>query len=168
MIEDQAPAMLRPTAMAGIATGLLTAVPFVGGLLLIAGCSPVIGCGFLAAYWYSRDCRQAKVEFTPVLGRTVGLISGAFWAATVTALVVFTWPGIDVATEEVEKIWATMGQTDPELLDALDQLRDFYAETSGLMLVLLVFFVYLLIAAVFSTLGGMIGGAVFRDKRSSG
>ncbi len=168
MIEDQAPAMLRPTAMAGIAAGLLTAIPLVGGLLLLACCSPVIGCGFLAAYWYSGACREAGIEFTPILGRTVGLISGAFWAATVTLFVVLTWPGIDVAADEVEKSWDAMGQTSPELLDGLDQLRDFYAETSGFMLVLLVFFVYLLIGAVFSTLGGMIGGVVFRNRRSSG
>jgi hypothetical protein len=168
MIEDQAPPMLRPTVMAGISTGLLTAVPFIGGILLMACCSPVIGCGFLAAYWYSRDCRQAGIEFTPTLGRTVGLISGAFWAATVTVLVVVTWPGIDAATEQVEKIWESMGQTDPKLLDELDRLRDFYAETSGFMLVLLVFFIYLLIAALLSTLGGMLGGAVFRDRGSSG
>jgi len=168
MIDDQPPPMLRPTVMAGIATGLLTSIPLIGGLLLLACCSPVIGCGFLASYWYGKECRETGIEFTPALGRTVGLISGAFWAATVTVFVVWTWPGIDVASEEVEKTWDAMGQTSPELLDGLDQLRDFYDGSSGFMLVLMVFFVYLLIGAVFSTIGGMIGGVVFRDKKLSG
>ena len=168
MIDNQAPPMLRPTLMAGMAAGLLTSIPLIGGLLLLACCSPVIGCGFLAAFWYGNACRETGVEFTPALGRTVGLISGAFWAATVSLFVVMTWPGIDRATEDVEKVWDALGQTTPELLDELDRFRDFYEATSGFMLVLMVFFVYLLIGAVFSTMGGMIGAVVFRNRKTSG
>ena len=168
MIEDQAPAMLRPTLMAGLIAGVVTSLPLIGGLLLLACCSPVIGGGFLAAFWYGNACREAGVEFTPALGRTVGLISGAFWAATVSLFAVMTWPGIELVTEQVEQTWDAMGQTTPELLDGLDRFRDFYAETSGFMLVLMLFFVYLLIGALFSSIGGMIGAVVFRRKGSSG
>jgi len=168
MSEDLAPPMLRPALMAGLTAGVVTSIPLIGGLLLMACCAPVIGCGFLAAFWYGKSCREAGVPFTAALGRTVGLISGAFWAATVTVFVVLTWPGIDKASEDVEKTWDAMGQTTPELLDGLDSFRDFYADSSGFMLVLMVFFIYLLIAAVFSTIGGMIGTVVFRDKNTSG
>lgn len=167
MIEDQGPPMLKPTLMAGLSAGILTSVPLLGGFLLLACCSPVIGAGFLAAFWYNKACREAGVEFTPGLGKTVGLISGAFWAVTVTVFAVLSWPGIDRAAEDVEKTWDALGQTTPELLDALDGLVVFYQETSGFMLVLLVFFVYLLIGAVFATLGGMIGAVLFRNRQPS-
>ena len=164
MIEDQSPPMLRPTVMAGVAAGIVTSIPLIGGLLLLACCSPVIGCGFLASFWYGKACREGGVELTPALGRTVGLIAGAFWAATVSLFVILTWPGIDAAAGDVEKTWDAMGQTTPELLDALDSFRAFYDESSAFMLILMVFFIYLLIGAVFSTAGGMIGAVVFREK----
>lgn len=167
MSDELAPPMLRPTLMAGLAAGVLTSIPLVGGLLFAACCSPVIGCGFLAAFWYSKACREIGVEFTPALGRTVGLISGAFWAATVTIYAVWSWPGIDKAAEESVAVWDAMGLTSPELLDELDRFRDIYEATSGFMLVLMVFFIYLLIGALFSTMGGMIGAVVFRDKKAS-
>ena len=162
MIDDQAPPMLMTTLKAGFVAGLVTSVPVLGGLLLMACCAPVIGCGFLGSFWYSRECRRAGSGFTPLMGGTIGLVAGAVWAAVVTFFIVVTWPGIDDAADAAAMAWEQFGVATPENLDALDQIRSFCQDTSGLMLVFLVFFFYLLIAAVFSSIGGLIGGAVFR------
>jgi len=162
LIDDNAPPMLMTTLKAGVVTGLVTSIPLLGGLLLMACCAPVIGCGFLGAFWYSRECRQAGSRFTPAMGGTIGLVAGAVWAAVVTFFIVATWPGIDDYTDAAAMLWEQFDVATPENLDALDQIRAFGHDTSAVMLVFLVFFMYLLIAAVFSSIGGLIGGAVFR------
>jgi hypothetical protein len=164
VIDDQAPPILMATLKAGVITGLLTSVPLLGGLLLLACCSPIIGCGFLGSFWYSKECRRAGSPFTPAMGATVGLVAGAVWAAVVTFFIVATWPGIDAATDGAAMMWEQFDVATPENLDALDQIRAFCHDTSAVMLVFLVFFMYLLVAAVFSTIGGLIGGAVFRNR----
>ncbi len=162
MIDDHAPPILMPTLKAGVLAGLVTALPLVGAILLAGCCSPVLGCGFLASFWYGKECRRSGVGFTPSMGGTVGLVAGAFWAVVVTVFAVLTWPGIDAFSDSVEALWESLGQATPENLDALERFRAFYENSSGPMLVLTVFFLYLLIAAVFSSIGGLIGGSVFR------
>jgi len=158
-MNDRSPEMLKPTLIAGVACGALASIPILGDILICACCSPILACGFLAAYLYSNECKSAQVRFSPGTGATVGLISGAFCALTYTLgtgiKTALMGTGLDEALEQMER----MEGVPPEFLDSM---RDFVDNTGVLFMVALVFFFMVILSAIFSTIGGLIGGAVFK------
>lgn len=158
-MNDRAPEMLKPTLVAGVACGALASIPLLGDVLVCACCSPILACGFLAAYLYSNKCKETQASFSPGNGAMVGLISGAFCALTYTVgsgiKTALMGTGLEESIEQMER----MEGIPPEVLDGM---RDFADNTSALFMVALGFCVMLLLSAIFSTIGGLIGGYVFK------
>lgn len=157
-MDNAAPSMLKATLIGGSAAGAAAALPIIGALNCLC-CSLVIGGGFFAAYLYSRDCQQAGAAFRPGGGAIVGLVAGLFYsiAGTVVGVVVraiMPEQDMDQIMEQLEGL-----DLDPEALDMVEGFMEMGQSASG---VVIMFFVTLLIAAVFSTIGGLIGGAVFK------
>lgn len=156
-MDDHAPSMLKPTLIGGGLFGLVGAIPYLGALNCLC-CSLIIGGGFLAAYLYSRECAGQGVAFRPGSGAVVGLIAALFHA---------------IANTAVWRVVATLMPQDPDQIveqleqagmpaEYIDIATNVFDMLSGFVGVIIYFFVILLIGAVFSTIGGLIGGAVFK------
>ncbi len=55
---NQAPSMLKPALISGVAFGVAGSIPVVNWINC-ACCALIIGCGFFAAFLYSKDSRTA-------------------------------------------------------------------------------------------------------------
>ena len=75
---NQAPSMLKPALISGVAFGVAGAIPVINWINC-ACCALIVGCGFCAAFLYSKECRTAGFAFRPGNGATVGLVSGLIY-----------------------------------------------------------------------------------------
>jgi uncharacterized protein involved in cysteine biosynthesis len=158
-MQGQTPSMFKPALISGIAFGVAGAIPLIN-LINCACCALVIGCGFLAAYLQSQQCKSAGATFTPGAGAQVGLISGLIYGVVnsiITTLIQLAF-GIGDWQEALEQM-EELGMMDPE---AMEQAMAFMDSTGPVVIVLFALFVTLLLGAVFATIGGLIGGSVFK------
>ena len=157
-MNNNSPSMLKATLIGGALFGFAAGLPLVGALNC-ACCALIIGGGFVAAYLYSKECRGQDVAFGPGPGALVGLVAGLFYAIanTLTSGVVqlVTGQSIEQVLEQIE----SMGQ---EIPPKAEPFIEFMTSAGPLVLLVMGFFFSLLLAAVFSTIGGLIGGAVFK------
>jgi hypothetical protein len=161
-MDERSPELLRPTLTAGILFGAVASVPFLN-LINCACCALVIGCGFFASWLYAGECRRQSLGFRPGTGAMVGLVAGAFYALTESVLTAVAQLTIgDPTARYVIPMVRNLRGLPSELRDALDQAQQASGATPTLVSFVLGFFMTVLIAAVFSTLGGVIGGTVFR------
>ena len=163
-MDNRAPSMLKPTLIAGLTMGVVTSIPGLDVLNLCTCCSLVALGGFLGSFLYSRSCREANVGFRPGNGALVGLITGAFWAvaATIVGSLLFALIGNPVMKSLLETLLENP-DLPPEALDAIEQALDEMEQRSlTLLKVVLSFFQSVIVGAIFATLGGLIGGAVFK------
>ena len=160
-MDDNSPSMLKPTLIGGLVCGVAGGLPFIGAINC-ACCLLVIAAGFIAAYLYSGQCKQAGIEFRPGNGALIGLVAGLFYAVGHTASGAFFLPKID----DIDEIMEQMEQSGmpPEALDGAAKFLELFASGGG---ILFLFFFMLLVGAVFSTIGGLIGGAVFKTAPSA-
>ncbi len=164
---DNKPSMIKATAIGGFAAAILSSIPIVE-CLNFACCSLLIGGGFLAAFLYSKDVQAAGGTFTVGNGALVGLVTAVFYAigdaiANVIAALIFG----SSAAEQFELIREQMeqqGNLPPEMLDTLDKVADFMANSGGAVLIMLAAGFALVLGAIFCTVGGLIGGAVFKKE----
>ena len=163
-MDKSAPSMLKATLIGGAVAGFAASIPFVDVLNCLC-CSLVIAGGFLAAFLYSKDCARAGAEFRPGSGALVGLVAGLFYALASTAGgAVRRLISPQEAQEAVDQMLEQLeGKELPsEVVDSIARFVELFASWSGLFIL---FWLTLLIAAVFSTVGGLIGGAVFKTER---
>ena len=163
-MQSAAPAMMKPTLIAGVITGVIVSIPVLGGLTMVACCAPVIGCGFLAAYLYSKDCRGAGAPFRAGRGALVGWVSGVWFSITVTVVggaIGMLLSSGDPFADAIEKAEKSPGMT-PEGMEALEKIIGYLQDTPMIVLALVGLLFYLIIASIFATIGGAIGGAVFK------
>lgn len=158
-MDSRAPSMLKATMIGGIAAGAASAFPLVN-LLNCFCCALVIGGGFLAAFLYSRECAGAGVAFRGGNGAVVGLVSGLFFA--IAAVIVGTLVAAVMPQPDPEEMLEAMRQFGDVPPEAEDFVYNFVAGGLTVGKVILNFFIYLLMGAVFATVGGLIGGAVFK------
>jgi len=156
------PSMLKPTLIGGAVFGFLGAVPFVGAINC-ACCALIIGAGFLAAYIYSVDCKKVGLEFGAVAGAKIGAVAGLIYTivnAIVSGIFTILWRAI-AGGQDWEQILDQLESADapPEMIDMAEQGIEIM---SGPMGPVIGFFVVLVLALIFSTIGGVIGGAVFK------
>ena len=154
-MDNSSPSMLRATLIGGAVFGVLGGIPFVNCLC----CALMMGAGFLAAYMYSNQVKATGAGFRPGNGAVIGLVAAMFYALASTAVsaVVASFtgpPDIDEIIDQMEQ-----GGAPPEFVDMAVNVID---RMSGPMGILIGFFVTLLMAAALSTIGGLIGGAVFK------
>ena len=161
-MNNQAPSMLKPALISGAAFGVAGAIPVVNWINC-ARCALIIGCGFLAAFLYSKDCRAAGVSFQPGGGATVGLVSGLVYGAVSGVLggIINSVFGLGDWEEVINQIQASGAEIDPEVLD---QISGFMESSGSMMVVLIGIFFALLFGAMFGTVGGLIGGSVFKHE----
>ena len=157
---QSSPSMLKSALIGGVVLGAVGGIPFVGAINC-ACCALVMGGGFLAAFLYSRECRDAGAEFRPGNGALLGLVTAPFYA--VTTAVVGTLAQLAVGMDIEEQI-AKFEESGAEIPPAFENVLDFVADAGPLLLVGVSFGFWLCLGLIFSTIGGLIGGAVFKTK----
>ena len=156
-MDNRAPSMLKATLIGGALFGFLGGLPLIGALNVCC-CALFAAGGFLAAYLYSKECGNAGVEFKAGNGALVGLVAGLFYsiATAVTSGIVSIFASPD--PEQMMELFEQIGLP-PE---SMDMAAKWMESSSGFTGVLIGFFFSLLLAAIFSTIGGLIGGATFK------
>jgi hypothetical protein len=157
---NQAPSMLKPALISGVAFGVAGAIPFVSALNCFC-CALVIGSGMLASFLYSKESRAAGFAFRPGNGATVGLVTGLICGAVtgVLSAIINRSTGMNDWQEAIEQMQTAGAEIPPETLDQITT----FLETSGPTVFSLgLIFVCLVCGAIFGTIGGLIGGSVFK------
>jgi hypothetical protein len=157
-MDKRAPEILKPSLLAGVTFGAAGALPVLE-LLNCACCGLMVGSGLVAAWLYSRECRGRGVTFHAGPGAWVGLVSGLFYALAATIVnglkqLLLGAPDLSESLEMFEQLGLP-----PEQMDVVAMWLE---RLQGPLGIVVGFFITLLLAAVFSTVGGLIGGAVFR------
>ncbi len=162
-MDQRTPDLLRPTLTAGVIFGAAAAIPFLN-FINCACCALIVGCGFFASRLYSGQCRRDGVSFSPGTGAMVGLVAGAFYAMTDSLLETAVRMAIgDPASRVLLSLLESLPSLPAENRDTIEQMLRQSAEASPTLgSFVMGFFVMVLVAAIFSTIGGLIGGAVYR------
>ena len=163
-MADRQPEMLGPTLLSGLLFGVLVGLPWVKVFNVCSGCSLVILTGFAASWLYSRRCRNDGVEFRPATGAMVGLIAGTFHGVTVGIVdpIMTGWVGEPGLTWLLERI-RDASSTPPETMESVDELLLQMSRRSYDPATLIYGIASSILGGVIlSTLGGLVGGAVFR------
>lgn len=158
-MQPQQPSMLKPALIAGGAFGVAGAIPFVN-LINCACCALIIGCGLVAALLQSNQCRTANIAFGAGPGAQVGLLSGLVYgvvSGVLSALLNLTL-GVGEWQTTLQQM-EELGSVDPEVVD---QMSRFMESTGPVVIVLFAIFISLLLGAIFATVGGLIGGSLFK------
>ena len=157
---NQAPSMLKPALISGVAFGIAGAIPVVNWINC-ACCALIIGAGFVAAFLHSKDFRTAGAAFGPGNGATVGLVAGLVYGVVSGILggLINAAFGMGDWQEVIEQIQASGADIDPAVVD---QVSSFMESSGSVMMLLIGLFFALLFGAIFGTIGGLIGGSVFK------
>lgn len=161
-MDQAAPSMFKATLIGGATAGVVASIPLVSALNCLC-CSLVISGGFFAAFLYSRECGRAGAAFRPGSGAMVGLVAGLFYSVVSTigaAVVHMVSPaGTEEAIDQVLEQLEGQPNVPPETIEMIEGFMRLITTWAGLFIV---FCITLLVAAIFSTVGGLIGGAVFK------
>jgi hypothetical protein len=152
--------MLMPAMIGGFAFGALAGIPIVSCLC----CALMAGAGFLAAFLYSKQCKAAGVEFRPGQGALLGLFAAPFYAIAASVVGGLFQMVMPTDPEQIDEIVGQIEQADlpPEVADAFTKFLE--AITGGPGAIVIGFLMSLFFGLIFVTLGGLIGGAVFRTQ----
>lgn len=146
--------MLQPAVVGGIVLGVLSALPVVSAGNLCC-CLWVIAGGVVAAYLLQAG---TPVPITPGDGAIVGLLAGLIGA------------GIDFVVSIVLNpiLGPLQARMMERVLEQIPNAPDFHgawgANGFGLAGAILNFCVMLVVGAIFATVGGVIGAALFKKK----
>jgi hypothetical protein len=150
-----------PALIGGAVFGVVASLPVVGALNCLC-CSLIIGAGFLAAFLYSRECAKTGTEFRAGGGAKVGVVSGLFYAIVATIVgagVRFLMA--DYTASQVEQAMAQFENNPDMPAEVADQIVGIIEMMSAPVSVPLVG-INLVTGLIFATIGGLIGGAVFK------
>ena len=160
MNETRQPSMLVPALIGGGVAGFVSSIPGLN-LLNCACCSLVIGGGLLAAFLQSKNCRQAGAPFSAGSGALVGLVSAVAFAVTVT--VVGTLIRLITPTGDPAQMLAMFREQGVEVPPVIETFLQGMSGGPGFALWLGVgFLLNLVVGAIFSPIGGLLGGMIFR------
>jgi hypothetical protein len=158
------PDLLKPTLVSGLAFGVAAGLPLVS-LLNLCLCALAWGAGLGAAFLQARACREAGFPFTPGQGAKAGFLAGVIYALAATTIflvVLAAMGGSEGLLRQMEEAREQMPMASDE---ALDFMRDL-AQTGWLPAVVAggLFAAHFVAGAIFSTLGGLLGGALFKAE----
>ncbi len=146
--------------------GVLSALPLIAAGNLCC-CLWVVGGGLVAAYVFQQN--QAA-PITPGDGALVGLLAGLIGAVVQVLLSIPISIMIGPMEREVmQRLIEMVGTLPPEMRDTLERYGR--GEQSGVLLIvsrIVAFMFWLFIGAIFSTLGGLLGSAIFRKQTPPG
>jgi hypothetical protein len=151
--------LTQPALVGGLVMGVLSALPIIS--VGNCCCLWVVSGGLIAAYLLQQN---QPAPITPGDGAFVGLLAGVFGAFVMTILSIPI--GLLVGPMErrlVERVLDMTGNIPPEMRDALERYsREGGSGTLSLLAGVISFMFWLSVGAVFSTLGGLLGAAMFR------
>jgi hypothetical protein len=154
---------VQPALVGGLVMGVLTALPIisVGNLCC---CLWVIGGGVVAAYLLQRS-QPAPIETGD--GALVGLFAG------VVGAFVYLVVSIPIGMVSGPMLRPMLQRLTEQMTDMPPEFREFatsYTATSAGMVVasFIGFVFWLIVGAIFSTVGGLIGAAIFRKRAPGG
>jgi hypothetical protein len=151
------PSILQPALLGGLVTGVLSSLPIVN----VANCCCiwVITGGVLAA-WLMQQNHPAPIALADgaLAGLLAGVIGSLVWAVLYVPMHLLTG---SMQQQMLERVLENAADLPPNLRTAFEQ-----AQGGGGMAMSLVFgFIFMLvIGAIFSTLGGLLGAAIFTRK----
>jgi len=158
-MENQAPSMLKPALIAGAAFGIAGAIPVIEWINC-ACCALIIGCGFTAALLHSKQMKVAGLGFTAGNGAVVGLASGVVYGLVAGILgamfdLMLGFADFDQIMDQMDGF----GSMDPE---AMEMMGRFMESTGPATIAVAGVFMSLFFGVIFASLGGLIGGAIFK------
>lgn len=158
-----APSIVRPALLMGALFGFVTSLPFVDAITVCTCCSLVALCGFAAAYMHSGACKTAGVPFQVGAGALVGLLAGLVYGvvAGVVGTIITLLVG-DIGGRALLEWMSNLPNIPEDLAVVLEEMLE---DMDGSFTAAQFFwhvFTSLGIGAIFSTVGGLIGGAVFK------
>ena len=160
------PSYGQPALIGGVVMGVLSALPLVSAGNVCC-CLWVWTGGLVAAYLLQQN---QSAPITPADGALVGLLAGL--AGAVVQLIVSIPISLIVGPMEramMQRILDMAGAMPPDVRDAFERYgRD--GQTGGLFLLgrIIAFVALLFIGAIFSTLGGLLGAAIFKKSAPPG
>jgi Family of unknown function (DUF5518) len=153
--------LTQPALIGGVVMGVLSALPIVS-VGNACCCLWVVSGGIIAAYMLQQN---QTIPITPGDGALVGLLAGLFGALVQAVLSVpITLVVGPMERELVQRILDMAGNIPPDLRDALERYSRDGGRFGPMMLVgrMIAFMFWVCVGAVFSTLGGLLGAAMFR------
>ncbi len=166
------PSKLRSSALAGVAIGVISAVP---GLNLIncCCCAGVMIGGLLAVYFYKGEFIEGMPPLESsdalILGIMAGIV-GAFTSTIVSLLIHFLFGPLETrfARSLLEKIIEMLEENKslpPEALDRMkEEFESSFESSRGARGVLGGLIITLIIYPIFAMIGGLLGYALFKPK----
>jgi hypothetical protein len=151
----------------GVAMGVVSALPLIGGLGNACCCLWVISGGMIAAYMLQQNQSAA---ITPGDGALVGLLAGLVGAFVHTIVSI----PIDLMVGPMERAMAERfidmaGSMPPEFRDIFERYGRGGQPAAFLLIGYIASLMFWLFAgAIFSTLGGLLGSAMFRKPTPPG
>ena len=157
------PSMLQPVLFGALFMGVLSALPVIS--FANCCCLWVIGGGMVTAYLLQRG-QQAPIELGQgALGGFLAGVLGAVIASVLSELIdLVSGPLQEGMMETLRDGMLNSGaDVPPEVLEMFDTFG-----SSGFLLIFIGFIFMLLAGMVFSTLGGLVGAAIFRKSAPAG
>jgi Family of unknown function (DUF5518) len=154
----------QPALIGGLVMGVLSALPLVNALNLCC-CLWVVSGGLVAAYLFQQN---HSMPMTAGDGALAGFLAGI--AGAVILVIVSIPINMLVAPMEravLQRVLTMSGNMPPEMRQMLENLGQPRTDIGflGQMIVRLIgFFFFLIVGSVFSTLGGLLGAALFRKS----
>jgi hypothetical protein len=156
-MENKAPSMMMPALIAGGALGFVSGLP-------IANCGCCLwaaGAGFLAAFLYSKSCKETGAEFDGGKGGVLGLLTGAVFGvvgSVINSVISLVSGGLDPEAMR-EAIEQNPMISDPE---SAAQAMQFFESVGPMLIILILALFWIVLGVIFAGLGGLIGGSVFK------
>jgi hypothetical protein len=160
------PNYVRPALIGGAVMGVLSALPIVSAGNICC-CLWVVSGGVVAAYVFQQN---HPVQMSASDGAIVGLLAGIFGAMihTVVSIPVDIIVG-PMQRALMQRILDMAGNVPSDMRDVFDRFGD--RQMSGAFFVvghLVGFIFWMCIGGIFSTLGGLLGSAIFKKQTPPG
>lgn len=158
------PSMIKSALIGGVVAGVVSSIPIVG-MLNACCCALLIGGGLLSAFLYSKESKAAGVGFRAGGGATIGLLAAPFYSIT-TAIMGALMKAVGLAPD-LSEILMQMEENgmQPEQLEMVEKVFGMIGGDGNFLIALVGGLIFnLILGAIFCTIGGLIGGAVFKSE----
>jgi len=161
-MTNKAPSMMMPALIAGGSLGFVSGIPISN----CACCLWAAGAGFLAAFLYSKTCKQVGAKFDAGKGGVLGLLTGAVFGvvgSVINSAFTLVTGGLDM-DEMRAAIENNPMINDPE---AAAQAMQIFESVGPLVFILIFALIWIVSGVLFAALGGLIGGTAFKTEAAS-
>ena len=168
----QKPGIMKPALIVGIVSGVLLSVPYLRMVNCLC-CIGMIVTGLAAGWMYSNACKAAGAAFTGADGAKIGLLSG--FAAAVVSIVLtmilerFIGQPDVVAMNEAIYDWMQQneGIPDEQLVEMEERIEAMRTGDISMGERIQGIVIGAVIGPIFSVLGGLMAGSLFKDKSAA-